>query len=139
MAVIDLYHLPTSRELRLFAGFGLPVLTGILGALTFWTFASPAAGIAIWAVGGALSLTGLVFPPALTPLLISMMLVSFPLRWAVFHLALAVLFYLVFTPIGLLLRLLRRSPLRAFRTTGESSCWQARRPAASIAQYFKQH
>lgn len=139
MAAIDLYHVPNTRELRLFAGIGLPVLCGILGALTFWTFASPAAGIAIWAFGGLLCLTGLVFPSVITPLLIGMMLVSFPLRWTVFHLALAALFYLVFTPIGLLLRLFGRSPLRVFRITGESSCWQARRPADPIAQYFRQH
>lgn len=139
MAVIDLYHVPGSREVRRFAGLGLPVLAGILGALTFWAFASPTAGIAIWAVGGALSLTGLAFPSALKPLLIGMMIVTFPLRWAIFHLALAALFYLVVTPIGLLMRLFRRSPLRAFRTTGESSAWQARRPDASMAEYFRQH
>ena len=139
MAVIDLYHVPTSRELRMFAGFGLPVLAGILGALAFWTFASSAAGISCWLVGALLSLAGLLYPPALKPLLIGTMILSFPLRWMLFFIALVALYYLVFTPIGLLLRLIRPSPLRAFRTPRESSCWHARPPVSPFAQYFKQH
>ncbi len=139
MAAIELYHRPGTRELRMFASFGLPLLCGVLGALGFWKFDAPIVGIFIWAAGALLVLTGLFLPRMLKPVLIGLMILSFPIRWTVFHVTLAALYYLVFTPIGLLLRLGKPSSLRAFRDTGASSYWQARPPAARFPQYFKQH
>ena len=145
MAAIEFYHDPGTREIRAFAGLGLPLLCCVLGALGFWKFDAPQAGIAIWGAGALLSLTGLFLPRVLKPVLIGLMILSFPIRWVVFHVTLAALYFLVFTPIGLLLRLGpllhlgKPSALRAFRDTSAPSYWQARQPAARFAQYFKQH
>lgn len=140
LRVVEFSHHPSRRELRLFACTGLPLLCGILGALGYWTFDAPLVGSLIWIIGAAFSVIGLLHPPALTPILRGLMYATFPIRWTVFYLSMVALYYLIVTPIGLVLRALRPSSMRTFRDPRESSCWQARPPAAADAeQYYRQH
>ena len=74
------------------------------------------------AVFAVLALTvgpiGLVRPGWLQPIYVSWMVLAFPIGWTVSQVMLAVMFYGVFTPIGLVFRLIGRDPLHRTRRPG---------------------
>jgi hypothetical protein len=64
--------------------------------------------------------------------------VTFPFGWAVSHLLLAILFYGLFTPLGLIFRLLGRDPLRRQRPLEQASYWTMKPAATDVRGYFRQ-
>ena len=97
------------------------------------------AALAIWAVALLVCAVGLVRPPAIRLVCIGLIYLAFPIGWVVSHLLLAVVLYLVFTPIGLLLRLLGRDPLERRASTGrrQATGRLTSKPLA-IDRYFRQ-
>lgn len=63
---------------------------------------------------------------------------AYPLGWVVSHLALAGVYYLVFTPAGWLLRRFGHDPLQRQFDPRAASYWQRRPPAPRAAAYFRQ-
>src|SRR5437764_658224 len=88
-------------------------------------------------VVGLLGAMGLALPRALGPLYVGWMAAVFPLGWLLSRLVLALLFYSLVTPIGVLLRLTRHDGLRR-RRQGCSSYWVQRHEVADPAPYFRQ-
>ena len=115
-------------DLRRF-GLLLAAVGAMVAGVAWYRHALPAAFWAIGIAGCSLALA-LVWPPALRPLHAGWMLVARALGFVNSHLLLALVFYLVFTPVGLAMRLLGRDPLerRGFRPTAKSC-----RPGASVA------
>ena len=64
--------------------------------------------------------------------------IAFPIGWVVSRLALGLLFYGVFTPIGLLFRLIGRDALMRRRPTGQDTYWTTTGPPPSASSYFRQ-
>ena len=80
------------------------------------------------AVAGALLAVALVYPRALSPLNRVWFHMARFLHRIVSAVALALLFTLAVTPTGLMMRLLRRDPLRLRRDGEAASYWIAREP-----------
>ena len=79
-------------------------------------------GLAALAIG----LLGLIRPAAIRPIYVGWMVLAFPIGWTVSQLMLAVMFFGLFMPIGLVFRVLGRDPLeqapaRSERATGRLS------------------
>src|SRR4051812_19632342 len=110
MAIIELKKDPSRRELLVFVSL-LPVFFGLLGMLR-WRAGSPLAAQALW--GAGLGLAGLcaLVPPARRWLYVGWMYATYPIAWSVSHLLLGAIFFLVATPVALLLRLLGRDPMQ---------------------------
>jgi Saxitoxin biosynthesis operon protein SxtJ len=132
----DVTRAQTPKTLRQFGLLSLAVFggwaawrayTGRLGPATF----------ALGGAGGVLGLLGLVAPTALAPVFSAWMMAAFPIGWVVSRVVLAALFYLVFTPIALVFKLIGRDPLHRRRPTA-SSYWMAKPAPADSSQYFKQ-
>ena len=133
MKLVEMNWHPTDRQLRQFGVIGL-VMLPLLG----WLWSSGVLGIGILAaVGLALAMLGLTYPQSLRPIFVGLSLVSLPLGWVVSELTLLVLFYGLFLPIGLLLRLLGRDPLDRKFDAQASSYWQPKKPPADVASYFR--
>ena len=79
-------------------------------------------------MAGALLAVALVYPRALSPLNRVWFHVARFLHRIVSAVALALLFTLAVTPTGLMMRLLRRDPLRLRRDGEAASYWIAREP-----------
>ena len=115
MAIVEIKWHPSRRELRQFGLIGL-VAFGALGAWVFWrhSFAcfqfAPGASLALaallWSLAGLCAALALLAPRGLRPLFIGLSLVTFPIGYVVSHVLLAVLFYGVVTPVGLVLSLI---------------------------------
>ena len=66
------------------------------------------------------------------------MVLAFPIGWTVSQVMLAVMFFGLFTPIGLVFRLLGRDPLHRTRRPGLESYWAPKPAPADLRRYFKQ-
>ena len=62
----------------------------------------------------------------------------YPIGWTVSHLALAVVYYLVVTPIGLLMRLFGRDPMRRKFDPSATTYWQPHESPDEPERYFRQ-
>ncbi len=95
-----------------------------------------------WAAGlaGAFALVAVVRPALLSGLNRAWMKFGLLLGHIVSPIALGVLFYLVFTPIGLLMRLAGKDPLQLRRSAEATSYWRQRDPPGpppeSMGQQF---
>jgi hypothetical protein len=138
MPLIDLDLRPPPRVLRLF-GLGACVFAGAVAALGAtrggWP---PAAWVPVAGVGLLSAVLGFVRPGWNRPLYLLLTVASYPLGLVVSYLVLAVLFYGVLTPVGLLFRLLGRDPLRRRRAPAARSNWQPRTDRPEPERYFRQ-
>lgn len=133
MKLVEMNWRPTDRQLRQFGAIGLIALP-LLG----WLWSAGILGIGILAaIGLLLAALGLVYPQSLRPIFVGLSLVSLPIGCVVSELALLVVFYGVFLPIGLLLRLLGRDPLDRKLDAQARSYWQPKKPPAGAASYFR--
>lgn len=133
----DLPLNPTPRILRQFAAAWFLVF---LAAALRQAFARhhPIAGWVLGAVSLA-GILGLVKPPAVRWLFVGATIVAFPIGWVVSHLMLAVMFYLVLTPIALFFRFRGRDELHLRRNPAQTSQWHARGDPPEAGRYLKQY
>src|SRR5438105_693298 len=136
--MIEINKNPSARELRQFGGIWFPLTCAIMGAGAY-SKGHHLAGIIIWSIGlttGALSVAS---PAALKPLYLGLMYVTFPIGFVVTHLLLGVLYYLVITPLGLVMRMMRRDAMTRRLDPAAASYWMAREPATGNERYFRQY
>ena len=127
----DISFHPNERVLRKFAG----LLICLAGIATWWR---PEWGW-VAAVAVCLGSVGLVRPQTLRWLFVGWTVVVFPIGWVTSRLLLAMLFFGVVTPVGLVFRLLGRDALRLQRRPDASTYWVARPLRSSASQYFQQY
>ena len=137
MALIERYREPTVGELRYF-GLMLAGFFGLVGGLIWWQAGSPVAAEIIWAVGVAVAVLYYALPPLRRVLFLAWMAAVFPIGWAVSHLLLALIYYLIFTPVGLAMRLFGRDPLQRRFDREAPTYWIEHNPADDPARYFRQ-
>jgi hypothetical protein len=133
MTLVEMNWHPSERQLRQFGLIALVALP-LLGGL--WS-AGPWVMGTLAAAGVVLAGVGLVFPPALRPVFVGLSLVTMPIGWLVSEVALLVLFYGVFVPIGLVLRAAGRDPLERRIDPESRSYWQPKQAPTDVASYFR--
>lgn len=137
MAMIELKP-PSKRDLQWF-GLMVAALCGVIGGIVLWQSGSLQASKIIWATGVVFSLIYYAIPPLRMILYYGWMKAVTPIGWTVSHLVLAITYYLVLTPTGLLVRLFRRDPMRRKPQPDAATYWTARRPARDSSRYFNQY
>lgn len=126
-----------SRALRRF-GFTLAAAFGVLGGISLWR--GSGRELPLFAVAGVFLLSGLAFPAILAPVHRAWMAIGLVLGWVMTRVILGILFYLVFTPMGLLMRALGKRPL-AMRYDRKASSYWIPRPSRpwDPSRYRKQY
>ncbi len=128
-----------------------PSRTQLLVFGLLWLFFFGAWGTVFWAEGGAgwkpvafwslalvVPAAGGVRPGLLRVVYVAAATLTLPLGMLLSWIILMVIYYLVLTPIGLVLRLAGYDPMRRRFDPGASTYWAAREPAAEDDRYFKQ-
>ena len=92
-------------------GVTMAVAVGVLTLLRVWRSGFDAIAIALSIVAALFVLSTLAVPAALAPVYRVWMRLAEVLGWINTRVLLIVIFYLVVTPIGLMMRIFRRSPL----------------------------
>lgn len=145
--MIDLNFDPDEKTLRQF-GFIALVGFSAIAALAWFELLVFATGwlgearetvaYSFLGVGGFAALLSLVYPKANKPIFVCLSILTFPIGFVLSYVIMGTLFFLVITPIGLLVRLFAEDPMhRAFEADSDtywSDC-RADRPQES---YFKQ-
>jgi hypothetical protein len=137
MRWFDLPLHPAPRVLREFAGAWLVFFTGLAAWQGFW-LNHPGPAYLLLSLAVAVGPLGLIFPRLVRPLFLGSLVISYPIGWVVSHLALALVFFGVLTPLGLCFRLLGRDVLARRRPPTYDSYWQAKQGARDVPSYFRQ-
>jgi len=138
MGLIEMRTDYSDRELRQFAGIWFPAFAVLVGLVLKNKFELPGPALVVCCVAAVISTVGLLQPRALRPLLIGWMYAAFPIGWVVSHVMLALIYYGVMTPIGLVMRLLGRDPLKRKLDRSADTYWEPREPIANSKRYFQQ-
>ena len=137
MAIIEIKKDPGRKEL---AWFGLLLLCffGLVGALLYWKFDAPEAARIVWIAAAAVTLVYYAVPPLRRPLFLGWMYAAFPIGFAISYVLMAVIYYAVVTPIGVLMRLFGRDSMCRRFDRDAASYWHERRTEEAQDRYFRQ-
>ncbi len=147
MALVKLDLNPDRKTLRQF-GLIAFIAFGLLGGWTLFRgtllgfelgTAASTTGWMIAGVGLASGLLALLFPAPLRFLYVGLMVLTFPIGFVVSHVILMVLYYLVLTPLGLLMRVFGFDPMYRKLEPQAATYWNAKAPRTDIRDYFKQY
>ncbi|MCH8924194.1 MAG: hypothetical protein IIA67_13725 [Planctomycetes bacterium] len=137
MALIEINYNPSRRELRQFAGIWFPAAAVVV---SYWVWQLSDATTAIFVLTAALAAGagGVARPAWFRYVYIGWMVAAFPIGWTVSHLVLAATYYLLFTPLGLAMRLFGRDPMRRNIDRATSTYWMVRKERSDADRYFRQ-
>src|SRR5436309_3306453 len=110
MSLISVNWNPPREQLRSFGWISLAAFR-LLGILIYYKQRFLGIGMApdtahavayvLWAVGAVSAVLGVVAPRALKPLYVALMAIGLPIGYVVSHIIMAIMFYVILTPIGL--------------------------------------
>lgn len=136
--MIEINKNPSRRELLLFGAL-LGMFLALAGALAFWRFGAPRVAYVLWSAAIVVPLAYFAAPPVRRPLYLAWMYAAFPVGWTVSHVVMAVTYYGVVTPTGVLTRLFRRDPLARKPDPGAATYWLQHRTGTDRSRYFRQY
>ena len=126
----------TTQKLRQF-GLLVGIVLSAIGSWQLYRQIYPTARVALWVVGGFLFTGGLLLPKVLKPLYILWMLLAHMLSWINTRIILGLIFYLIFTPMGLIMRLIQRDSLQRKIDQEIDSYWVYREKPKNIKEHFE--
>jgi len=133
----DIPFHPSDRKLRQFALLCV-VFFCALGAWQGLGRARPGLGLVLAAVGIVLGLVGLWRPQWLRPVFVGWIVAVFPIGWIVSKIVLGVLFYVLFTLVAVIFRVMNRDVLNRRRRPGTESYWTPKAAPTDVRSYFRQ-
>ena len=129
---------PSHRVLRQFSGIWLVLFLGIAAENQFLK-SRPTAALVCAVLVGIVGVVGLVRPPLVRWVYSGSMVVAFPIGWCVSNLLLAVLYFGVITPIGLLRRWCGHDELGLRPDPTRKSFWDPKPGPREVSSYFRQY
>ena len=137
MALIELNKTPSRRELLLFGAL-FALFFGLIGGLIWWKFQTPTVAYVLWSVAALITVLFYTIRPIRKPIYLGWIHIAFPIGWVISHTAMAVIYYLVFTPIGFTMRLFGRDPMERRFDRQAASYWVDHDPSGDPGRYFRQ-
>jgi hypothetical protein len=133
---------PDQKQLRQFALACLPgfAFVGVMIHLYGHSLASVGQNPLFWiltGIGALLCVLGLAIPGAIRPVYVLLMGLTMPIGLIVSHVFLRVIFYLIFTPLGVLFRIVGRDPLLIGKPSTDSY-WQMHPQRTDPLSYYRQ-
>jgi len=138
MAVLEINWNPSDKQLRQFALLLAAMLAGLTGWL-IWKSHPPVWAAAAGAAAAVAGASGVFRPRLMRAVYVGWMVAVFPLGWLISHLLLAAIYYLVITPIGMLMRWCGYDPMQRRQDRQATTYWQARQENDDPQRYFKQY
>ena len=139
MALVDVIKDPTRRQLRQFGGMFLPGFLAIVGAIVLKGGRHPTAAFVLFGVAGVSVVTALARPALLGLPFVGLQYVAYPFGWVLSHALMAVVYFGVVTPVGLLVRTFKGDPLKRRIDPNATTYWVSRKGTPRIERYFRQY
>jgi len=137
MPLVEINKNPSVRELRWF-GLILVAFCGMVSGMLYAKFRWP---VAAWIPLGSAVVVAAVYyavPAVRRPIYLGWMYAFLPVGMVMSFLLLAAIFFLVFTPIGLVMRLVGRDRIPRRFAPQATTYWVKRPPARPPESYFRQ-
>lgn len=134
MPAPSLDHQPSARQLR---QFGL-ILAAALPAIAVLNRLPATACWCTALVGGSVGLAAFLAPASLRPLYRALMFASRPIQWIVTEIGLLLLYFCVYTPIGLFFRISGRDIMQSKPDPKCLTYWQVPSKSPDRSSYFRQ-
>lgn len=127
---------PRSRQL---IGCVIPLVLLTIGGLEQFAGVDPVhIEYTLWGVGGAGLILIAISPAIGKAIYTQWMFAAMPIGWTISHAILAGVYYLLLTPIGLIMRLTGYDPMSRKLDPAAASYWIKREQPKNAAAYFKQ-
>jgi hypothetical protein len=139
MAILEINWKPAEKDLRQFAAIWFPLACVALGTLIWkWT------GVSNWAivpvvVAAIVAPIAYCVPAVARGIFVGWMVAAFPIGWTVSHLLMGVIYYLLITPMGLIMRLCGRDSMGRKFDESRESYWVPHQSSKENKQYFRQY
>ncbi len=137
MGLITINKNPSRRDLSIFGAL-FAAFFGLIGGLIWWKFEAATVAYVVWSIAAAITFVFYALPPIRKPIYLGWIYLAFPIGWVISHTAMALIYYLVFTPIGRVMRMLGRDPMERRFDRGAETYWTPHQPAEDPARYFRQ-
>jgi len=128
---------PTERMLRQFAAIWI-VFFGAIAAWQRFHHHRETLAIVLAVLAVTVGPIGVAWPRAIRPIFVGWMTLAYPIGWTVSRIVLGAVFYGLFTPIGIVFRLMGRDELGLKRQPQAATYWQPKPRASDKAQYLRQ-
>ncbi|MFO0906146.1 MAG: SxtJ family membrane protein [Pirellulales bacterium] len=127
---------PSTRDLRTF-GLLLGLFTPLMGWLICRKLQVPAPWLPLAFATATLIVVSVAAPQLLRWVYLVWTAVTFPIGWVVSHVVLALVYWLVITPIGLALRACGKDPMQRGFDPSAASYWQERPRTRDKKSYYR--
>lgn len=138
MSAFEVQWRPNDGQLRWFATLQVAFFAAVGHALHHHAGFGRTAALAVVAASAMVGVAGLIWPPVIRVVYVVWMTLVFPIGWLVSHAILAVLYFLVFTPTGLLLRCFGYDPLQLRGDRSATTYWRPHVQRSRAEDYFRQ-
>ena len=134
MKSVEVNWNPTRRQLKQFGVICLAVLPFVA-----WMWGAAATTIGYFAaVGLVVAVLSFVFPAAAKWIFVALSLIAIPIGLVLGEVAMLVMYFGVFLPIGLIFRLMRRDALGHRRPPSAETYWQPKKQPSHVSSYYRQ-
>jgi hypothetical protein len=138
MSVIQINTAPSRRQLNQF-GFVWLGFLALFGVIAYFKFGNQTLAMVLWALAAIVPPIGWLVPPFMRLVFVGMSYLAWPIGFVVSHVVLALVYYLVFTPVGLIMRLVGYDSMKRRFDPAADSYWLSRDSGDSEAKrYFRQ-
>jgi hypothetical protein len=137
MSLLRIPKNPSRRDLLLF-GLLWWLLISIAGLMALRHGGSWAMAAGLWTAAAVVPVVGWLSPPFLRWVYLAAIYLAFPLGFVLSYALLSLMYYLVLTPIGLLMRLLGHDPMQRRWDRTAKSYWTPRKAEENAERYFRQ-
>ena len=135
--MIDINFHPTNKQLRIFGGT-LAVFAFLVGGIVYHRSSSLAWSAGVTSIIFAIAAIGLLLPRFMRIIYVTWMVCVFPIGWTISHAVMAIVYYLLFTPIGFLRRTFFGDPLTRQLDRDAKTYWHELEPTDDKQSYFRQ-
>jgi hypothetical protein len=125
--MITINRTPSRKQLRWFAALWLPLFGLMVGTMLIWRAHATTAAQVVWGATAIAAVLSLISPAIARWVFLGLSYASFPIGFVVSWVALTVLYFVVLTPIGVVMRLSGRDPLRLKPEPNAETYWTPRR------------
>ena len=138
MSVVQINTNPSRKHLIQF-GFIWMGFLAFFGAVSYLKFGSPSLAKVLWVLAIVVPIIGWLVPAFMRLVFVGMSYLAWPIGFVVSHVVLAIVYYLVITPLGLVMRLFGYDPMKKRFDPAAASYWVTRDPTATdTKRYFRQ-
>jgi hypothetical protein len=128
---------PSRKQLTVF-GLSWLVFWGSWGTVSWWNAGLSRTAVVFWLLAFVMPMAGFIRLEILRIAFLIAAYITLPIGLVVSSVVLMVLYYLILTPIGVVLRMTGYDPMRRNFSSDAGTYWVHRDPVSDSERYFKQ-